>query len=235
MAKENWKALQIEYLKANARTGISIKDWCEKKGLKFATAKRYIKKPETVFNSSKNSEKNCEIANTEKSDKTTSYQENCELNCETESETAKQQTISQVNSQKARKHGGYARYFKDKSAFDVVVDFSLKDEIDLMRQRAVSAVESIEKFSELLTNAETAEDKELYSKLIDSAGNALDRAVARIESLNYTDNSIANILSQIELRKVQAKKVIAETDKLEQEIKTKSRGLKDSVVYNIEF
>ncbi|WP_075290711.1 terminase [Histophilus somni] len=235
MAKENWKALQIEYLKANARTGISIKDWCEKKGLKFATAKRYIKKPETVFNSSKNSEKNCEIENTEKSDKTTSYQENCELNCETESETAKQQTISQVNSQKARKHGGYARYFKDKSAFDVVVDFSLKDEIDLMRQRAVSAVESIEKFSELLTNAETAEDKELYSKLIDSAGNALDRAVARIESLNYTDNSIANILSQIELRKVQAKKVIAETDKLEQEIKTKSRGLKDSVVYNIEF
>lgn len=235
MAKENWKALQIEYLKANARTGISIKDWCEKKGLKFATAKRYIKKPETVFNSSKNSETDCEIANAEKSDKTTSYQENCELNCETESETTKQQTISQVNSQKARKHGGYARYFKDKSAFDVVVDFSLKDEIDLMRQRAVSAVESIEKFSELLTNAETAEDKELYSKLIDSAGNALDRAVARIETLNYTDNSILNIKSQIEYRKAQTRKTLVEVDKLEQEIKTKSRGLKDSVVYNIEF
>lgn len=234
MAKENWKALQIEYLKANARTGISIKDWCEKKGLKFATAKRYIKKPETVFNSSKNSEKNCEIANTEKSDKTTSYQENCELNCETESETAKQQTISQVNSQKARKHGGYARYFKDKSAFDVVVDFSLKDEIDLMRQRAVSAVESIEKFSELLTNAETAEDKELYSKLIDSAGNALDRAVARIESLNYTDNSIANILSQIELRKVQAKKVLAETDKLKQELNHKTSS-NDKIQFIQEF
>lgn len=234
MAKENWKALQIEYLKANARTGISIKDWCEKKGLKFATAKRYIKKPETVFNSSENCETDCEIANTEKSDETRCYQENCELNCETESETAKQQTISQVNSQKARKHGGYARYFKDKSAFDVVVDFSLKDEIDLMRQRAVSAVESIEKFSELLTNAETAEDKELYSKLIDSAGNALDRAVARIESLNYTDNSIANILSQIELRKVQAKKVIAETDKLKQELNHKTSS-NDKIQFIQEF
>ncbi|HII3689304.1 TPA: hypothetical protein ACY37W_001117 [Pasteurella multocida] len=91
-----------------------------------------------------------------------------------------------------------------------------------MRQRAVSAVKSIEKFTALLEEAETAEEKESYSKIIDSAGNALDRAVSRIESLNYTDNSILNILSQIELRKVQVKKVLAETDKLKQELNTKT-------------
>ncbi|MDA5609255.1 hypothetical protein [Pasteurella multocida] len=119
-------------------------------------------------------------------------------------------------------HGGYSCYFKDDSDFGIVKDFSLKDEIDLMRQRAVSAVKSIEKFTALLEEAETAEEKESYSKIIDSAGNALDRAVSRIESLNYTDNSIANILSQIELRKVQVKKVLAETDKLKQELNTKT-------------
>ncbi|MFC0939000.1 terminase [Pasteurella multocida] len=222
MARINWKALQIEYIKANAKTGVSVKDWCAKKGLNLSTAKRYIKKPETVFEQAEKCEQNCETANIEKQDKSRNYIENCETNCELNCETAKQQGISQINSQKAWKHGGYARYFRDKSAFDVVVDFQLKDEIDLMRQRAVSAVKSIEKFTALLEEAETAEEKESYSKIIDSAGNALDRAVSRIESLNYTDNSILNILSQIELRKVQVKKVLAETDKLKQELNTKT-------------
>lgn len=104
-----------------------------------------------------------------------------------------------------------------------------------MRQRAVSAIESIEKYTALLEEAETAEDKEIYSKLIDSADKALERAITRVETLNYTDNSILNIKSQIEHRKAQTRKTLAEADKLEQEIKTKSRGLKDSVVYNIEF
>ncbi|HHT7705723.1 terminase [Pasteurella multocida] len=235
MARINWKALQIEYIKANAKTGVSVKDWCAKKGLNLSTAKRYIKKPETVFEQAEKCEQNCETANIEKQDKSRNYIENCETNCESNCETAKQQGISQINSQKAWKHGGYARYFRDKSAFDVVVDFQLKDEIDLMRQRAVSAIESIEKYTALLEEAETAEDKEIYSKLIDSADKALERAITRVETLNYTDNSILNIKSQIEHRKAQTRKTLAEADKLEQEIKTKSRGLKDSVVYNIEF
>lgn len=235
MAKINWKALQIEYIKDNAKTGVSVKDWCAKKGLNLATAKRYIKKPETVFDQAEKREQNCETANIENQDKSKDYSEKCETNCESNCETAKLQDISQINSQKARKHGGYARYFRDKSAFDVVVDFQLKDEIDLMRQRAVSAIESIEKYTALLEESESAEDKELYSKLIDSADKALERAITRIETLNYTDNSILNIKSQIEYRKAQTRKTLVEADKLEQEIKTKSRGLKDSVVYNIEF
>lgn len=35
MAKINWKALQIEYIRANAKTGVSVKDWCAKKDLIF--------------------------------------------------------------------------------------------------------------------------------------------------------------------------------------------------------
>lgn len=226
MARINWKALQIEYIKATAKTGISVKDWCAKKGLNLSTAKRYIKKPETVFEQAEKCEQNCETANTEKQDKSNNYSENREVNCEPNCETAKnevksaQKTAKQIGRPKI--HGGYSCYFKDDSDFGIVKDFSLKDEIDLMRQRAVSAVKSIEKFTALLEEAETAEEKESYSKIVDSAGNALDRAVSRIESLNYTDNSILNILSQIELRKVQVKKVLAETDKLKQELNTKT-------------
>lgn len=239
MAKINWKALQIEYIRANAKTGISVKDWCAKKGLNLATAKRYIKKPETVFEQAENCEQNCETANIEKQDKSKDYSENCEQNCESNCETAKNEEESaQKTANKSGRpkiHGGYARYFKDDSDFGIVKDFSLKDEIDLMRQRAVSAVKSIEKFTALLEEAKTAEEKESYSKIIDSADNALERAVGRIEALNYTDNTILNIKSQIEYRKAQTRKTLVEVDKLEQEIKTKSRGLKDSVVYNIEF
>ncbi|WP_424407427.1 terminase [Pasteurella sp. PK-2025] len=226
MAKINWKALQIEYIRANAKTGVSVKDWCAKKGLNLSTAKRYIKKPETVFEQAEKYESNCETANIENQDKSKDYSENCETNCESNCETAKSEVKSaQKTANKGGRpkiHGGYSCYFKDDSDFGIVKDFSLKDEIDLMRQRAVSAVKSIEKFTALLEEAETAEEKESYSKIIDSAGNALDRAVSRIESLNYTDNSIANILSQIELRKVQVKKVLAETDKLKQELNTKT-------------
>ncbi len=38
-----WAALQEEYIKDYTETGISIHKWCVKKGLKYATARRYIK------------------------------------------------------------------------------------------------------------------------------------------------------------------------------------------------
>ncbi|HEH9803411.1 TPA: terminase, partial [Pasteurella multocida] len=82
MARINWKALQIEYIRANAKTGVSVKDWCAKKGLNLSTAKRYIKKPETVFEQAEKCEQNCETANIEKQDKSKDYSENCETNCE---------------------------------------------------------------------------------------------------------------------------------------------------------
>ena len=132
------------------------------------------------------------------------------------------------------KHGGYARYFKDKSAFDVVVDFSLKDEIDLMRQRAISSIESIEKFTADLERCKTAEDKEIVHKLIHSAQNALDRAVARIESLNHTNNNIALTLETIELRKAQTKETLLKADKLAQELGAKAAS-KHKVEYAIDF
>lgn len=231
MTRQNWQALQIEYIRAYAKTGISIQAWCEKKGLNFASAKRYIKKPETVFAKPQNCETNCETGGEKKPTETIGYEQNCETNCEMDCETAKLEqenceTAKEIakraqHSAKVSKHGGYARYFKDKSAFDVVVDFSLKDEVDLMRQRAIAAIESIERFTALLEKAETSEDKELYAKLIKSAENALDRAVARVESLSGTDNQIALTLATIELRKAQTKKTLIEADKLEQEMNAK--------------
>lgn len=43
MAKTDWIALQAEFTKEHMRTGISAQDWCEKKGINYASARRYIK------------------------------------------------------------------------------------------------------------------------------------------------------------------------------------------------
>lgn len=260
MAKKDWNALQIEYIKSYAKTGVSVMEWCRKKGLNFASAKRYIKKPETAFAQMEEIQKgdNREVKAIKKAVKNNAnktaksevieskedLEENCEINCESANktakveqencETAKEIAIKVKQSAKMVKHGGYARYFKDKSAFDVVVDFSLKDEIDLMRQRAISSIESIEKFTADLERCKTAEDKEIVYKLIHSAQNALDRAVARIESLNHTNNNIALTLETIELRKAQTKETLLKADKLAQELGAKAAS-KHKVEYAIDF
>lgn len=43
MAKTDWAKLQAEFTREHLRTGISAQDWCEKKGIKYASARRYIK------------------------------------------------------------------------------------------------------------------------------------------------------------------------------------------------
>ena len=260
MARKDWNALQIEYIKSYARTGVSVMEWCRKKGLNFASAKRYIKKPETAFAQMEEIQKgdNREVkaikkavknnankpAKSEAIESKEDLEENFEINCESANktakveqencETAKEIAIKVKQSAKMVKHGGYARYFKDKSAFDVVVDFSLKDEIDLMRQRAISSIESIEKFTADLERCKTAEDREIVHKLIHSAQNALDRAVARIESLNHTNNNIALTLETIELRKAQTKETLLKADKLAQELGAKAAS-KHKVEYTMDI
>ena len=255
MARKNWNALQIEYIKSYAKTGVSVMEWCRKKGLNFATAKRYIKKPETAFaqlEEKKQSDIRAKVeispkeAETAKSVKVSEVidikddlTEKCESNCESQSETAKptakpSRFSSELQSQRRIKHGGYARYFKDKSAFDVVVDFSLKDEIDLMRQRAIASIENLEKFTDDLSHCKTAEDKEVTYKLINAAQNALDRAVARIESLSRTNNDIDLVLETIELRKAQTKETLLKADKLAQELGARAAS-KHKVEYTMDF
>ncbi|WP_197062187.1 MULTISPECIES: hypothetical protein [unclassified Serratia (in: enterobacteria)] len=52
MARQDWGALQKQFLAEHAKTGISPEDWCKAQGIKYSTAKRHIKIG--------NSQKNCE-------------------------------------------------------------------------------------------------------------------------------------------------------------------------------
>jgi hypothetical protein len=43
MAKTDWKKLEQEFQRAHAKSGIKLQDWCEQKGISYATARRHIK------------------------------------------------------------------------------------------------------------------------------------------------------------------------------------------------
>ena len=43
MAKTNWDQVAAQYAAAQAKTGISAKDWCEKIGINYQSARRYLK------------------------------------------------------------------------------------------------------------------------------------------------------------------------------------------------
>lgn len=43
MAKTNWQAVAEQYELDRIKTGISAKEWCEQRGIKYASARRYLK------------------------------------------------------------------------------------------------------------------------------------------------------------------------------------------------
>ena len=76
MAKTNWEQVAAQYAAAHAKTGISAKDWCEKIGINYQSARRYLKsrgqstdKPDTFQDAAEIAQKklrkptkNCAIA-----------------------------------------------------------------------------------------------------------------------------------------------------------------------------
>ena len=78
MAKTNWDQVAAQYAAAQAKTGISAKEWCDKLGINYQSARRYLKsrgqspdKPDTFQAAAQSAQKkvrkttkNCAIAQT---------------------------------------------------------------------------------------------------------------------------------------------------------------------------
>ncbi|SJN58906.1 hypothetical protein VR7878_03111 [Vibrio ruber DSM 16370] len=58
MAKHDWNALLRQFEQDHERDGMSVKQWCESKGLKYASARRYIKMRKTAHSAQKKSAHN---------------------------------------------------------------------------------------------------------------------------------------------------------------------------------
>ncbi|HDL7749228.1 TPA: terminase [Yersinia enterocolitica] len=109
--------------------------------------------------------------------------------------------------QRARKHGAYAKYLDADDLFDDAAEADLHDEQIFTRARALSVTRTLRKIHEDLAAAESVEARiELYDKLL-KAESALDRNMARIESLE-------NSLSRLRLDEFNGPRLLADTARL---------------------
>lgn len=69
MAKLDWGELQLQFLSDHAKTGISPEVWCESRGLKYSSAKRYIRIAKRSANSQKKTANKTANSQKEKSQK----------------------------------------------------------------------------------------------------------------------------------------------------------------------
>lgn len=220
MAKPDWGALQHQFLAEHAKTGISPKDWCEAQGLKYASAKRYIK----VTNYSANSQKviTKKNANSQKQSKSHNKREQrnrseCESQQPVNSQDAKPIRGSrhapptkpfQPGNQHALKHGGYGRRMLLTDAItEDAQALALDDELFWLRAANLTAAENVGRWQSEIETAASDEEKKGFHDLISSAQKAMHRNTARIESLEYTKASIDKLRADTEYRSVATEKV----------------------------
>ena len=117
----------------------------------------------------------------------------------------KEQALKENPHAGALKHGGYSKYF-NKDITELIPGTNLDDELELCRARVHLVIKTIEDIQEQLKQPLKPEvAASLYDTLI-KADMALDRNIARVESLTKTQSSIR-------IDDVQEHKIIADTEK----------------------
>ncbi|PHM50594.1 terminase [Xenorhabdus sp. KK7.4] len=206
MARPDWGELKNKFLSDHAETGVSPKEWCESQGLNYSTARRYIKYP-TAHKTAQNETR--KVRNSKKRNSNTA-------------------PPFEIGNNVAVKHSGYSKYLPDsEELFEDAAELDLAQELLFVRARTLSVTNILGK---LRTDFESAEDSELrgdIAKQIMGAEQALDRNIARIESIERTLASLdidratlPKVIADTEFRLAVTRKTKLEADKLQKEIDT---------------
>ena len=199
MAKHDWNALQAQFIKAHAETGIAAKDWCEANGLNYSSARRYIK---TSAAKKKKRQQEAPVI-------------------------PRNQPVvrkGSIGNQRARKHGAYSGYF-NKNITDLVDSTQLEDELELCRSRIHLVVATMEEIQRRIKEEQPPIDvaASLYDSLF-KAENALDRNVTRVESITKTLSSLQldsvqyeKIIADTEKNRASAELIRLNVDKIRKE------------------
>ncbi|WP_407202623.1 hypothetical protein [Citrobacter koseri] len=247
MAKPDWGELQKRFLSDNAKTGVSPKDWCEARGLNYASARRYIKKT-AAQNAQETAQKKVRSAQSKKTIKprpVTSEEENCAEGESANSPDAKRNRRSgnpaptpkfQPGNQQALKHGGYGRRMLLSDAVtEDALSLTLDDELFWLRAASLTAAENIGRWRLRLEEGPEGEERKVLMDNISAAEKAMHRNTARIESLEFTKAAVSKAQAQDEklrfelsrgkqLLNPEARKAAADAERSEQEAELKRKG-----------
>ncbi|EEU4800274.1 terminase [Escherichia coli] len=197
MAKLDWKKLEQAFRREHAETGITLLDWCRKKKINYNTARIRIKmgKIDHEIDHKTDHEIDHDISDEEPCNDAGSGDEKCaknsEKNCANSAETKRirgsrllppSNAFSQRNTHAVR-HRGYAKYLEADNLMDDASDMVLFDELVFTRARALSVTKALKGMFADLEEATDVETRvALYDKIL-KAEQALDRNIARIESI----------------------------------------------------
>lgn len=232
----DWPALVEQYSIDYEAEQISPADWCERNGLTYGTAKRYI--------SVKAAKKACELRNsrakkakpgrTEKGHFVKGHRIPECLN-----KGLEHLIKFESGNQAARKHGGYAVYQREEDlavSYEAEID-GLIAERRMFRARIASALRTIQEAEDELLMGDLEEDKEIaLRRLIRQAENSIERSATRVESLTKTISSIRIDDVTVPHRIADEAKVKAQTEKLKAETdKLGRKSGSDSVTYQLDW
>lgn len=229
MAKQDWGALQHQFLAEHAKSGISPKDWCEAQRLNYASAKRYIK----IANGTANSQKKTanKSANSQKgkaSKRLMLPKGKNDKDCPEPSNSPDTKPIRgtrrspptnpfKPGNQQALKHGGYARrlLLKDEVIEDARA-LTLEDELFRLRASNLVAAENIGRWITMLEDIgiEEVQARKVLMENIRAAENAMMRNTVRIESITGTLATVNKIFADTDYRVAATDKVSLEADRL---------------------
>lgn len=124
----------------------------------------------------------------------------------------------------AKTHGGYAKFLGADELFDQAEELKLRDELVFTRARAISVTKTLKNLQQDLTDATEMTDRiALYDKIL-KAEQALDRNIARIESIERTLSALRiddvngpKIEADTKRIKAATRKLTAEADRLEKD------------------
>lgn len=186
MAKPDWSELQSRFLSEHAESGVSPREWCESQGLNYATARRYIKHPIA--------QKTAQVRNKRK-------------NNTAQVRKSKPPPTNGLTRGHRRSvvHSGYAKYMPDSDElFEDAQGLDLMQELIFVRARTLSATKVLGKLRNDFESAQEAEMRMEIAKQISGAEQAIDRNLARVESLERT-------ISGLGLDRENLAKIIADT------------------------
>jgi hypothetical protein len=231
IAKHDWGKLQLAFDVEHERTGITPKAWCEKVGINYNSARRHLKirgqspaQPPKSRVAARSA--NPEARKTGRSAQSTQAKGNEGrdgagrfVRGEYRGNPNPPHNIK-PGMQLAKTHGGYAKYLVDKDApeaFDDAREMRLRDELVFVRTRALLSTRHLSTLRDDLGACDDIEQRIRIYESITATEEALDRSMARIESIERT-------LSGIRIDDVRephisaaARKLNAETNKIEKD------------------
>lgn len=238
MANEprDWAALAEQYSIDYETEQISPADWCERNGLTYGTAKRYIsvKAAKKACELRKSRAKKAKPGRTEKGHFIKGHQIPECLN-----QGLEHLIKFEGGNQAARTHGGYATYQREE---DLAI--SAEAEMDgliaerrMFRARIASALRTIQAAEDDLLSGGIDDEREIaLRRLIRNAEASIERSAARVESLTKTISSIRIDDVTVPHRIADEAKVKAQTEKLKAETdKLGRKTTAESVVFQFDW